>query len=534
LRSLVIRTLVQRYPFLALLAALIGIAAASSRTPAQRPAPGNYAGISVEASPQIFATMCALDAAGLDVKSSTLGEMPARLALRAELLQMQGPATEALRQFYRDHALASPSETLSRYITFALVAGPPPQFQYPANRESLPPDVLTIEGFQELLANFYGEAHLRLSWAAVEAQDAPALARYRASLARIVTVSNAYLREVVKESRGRTFTVYVEPFVGTRTNFRNYGDRYLLVVGTPSQIPAGAIQHAYLHFLLDPLVLRNRPAVETKRALLQAAAGAPRLPVEYRGDFVGLADECLVKAVELRLRRLAPIELEEALRDADESGFVLVRPLVGKLQKFEKAEPAMSYYFPDLIAGLDVRAEQKRLQGVTFAAGPALGVEQDSASDSEQPSELDRWVAEGNREIARKNGPAAASTFERALAKYPNSSRALYGLAIASVLSGKAERARELFEKVISSPNLTASASQESGEAADAEILAWSHVYLGRIHDLEEDRDLAVKEYRAALTVEGAPATARAAAQTGVETAYQPPERPGENKQPRP
>lgn len=530
-----IRTLVQRYPVLALLAALIGIVAASSGTSAQQQvAPGSYTGISVEESQEIFATMCALGAAGFDLDDSALAEMPARRALRAELLTMQGPATEAMRQFYRDHALAGPSETLSRYITFALVAGPPPQFQYQVNRELLPPDVLTIEGFREALANFYQEAHLRLSWAAVQPENEPALARYRASLTRIVTISNAYLRELAKESRGRTFTVYVEPFVGARTNFRNYEDRYSLVVGTPSEIPVRAMQHAYLHFMLDPIVLRNRPVVDSKRALLQLAAGAPRLPVEYRDDFAALVDECLIKAVELRLRHLAPDELEASLRNADESGFVLVRPLVGQLQKFEKAEPAMSYYFPDLIAGIDVSAERERLQGVTFAAGPALGVEQDSSSEAEQPAELDRWLAEGNREIARKDASAAAATFERVLEKYPNNSRALYGLAIASVLSGKAARAKELFEKIVSAAHAGASGSSESGAPVEPEVLAWSHVYLGRIHDLEEDRDLALQEYRAALAVEGAPETARAAAQSGVETAYQPPQLPDKNNRQQP
>jgi hypothetical protein len=62
--------------------------------------------------------------------------------------------------------------------------------------------------------------------------------------------------------------------------------------------------------------------------------------------------------------------------------------------------------------------------------------------------------------------------------------------------------------------------------------MAWSHVYLGRIHDLEDERELAVNEYQAALAVEGAPEAARVAAQSGVEIAYKPPPRPGENQQP--
>ena len=56
----------------------------------------------------------------------------------------------------------------------------------------------------------------------------------------------------------------------------------------------------------------------------------------------------------------------------------------------------------------------------------------------------------------------------------------------------------------------------------DPGVLAWSHVYLGRIHDLEDDREQALQEYRAALAVENAPEAARSAAQGGVTQAYRP------------
>jgi len=513
---------------------LIGVGAAARRIYAgQSSSPGDI-GVSVEASPQLFAIMCALEAAGFDAGESTLTEMPARLALRGDLLRMQGPATEAVRQFYRDHVLASSTETLSRYITFGLFVGPPPEFQFQSSRELLPPDVLTIEGFQELLANFYREAQLGERWDRVEPESEPAIQSYRASLRKIVMVSNGYLREIVRPANGRVFTVYVEPLVGSRTNFRNAGNEYAVVVGSVSDASVNAIQHAYLHFMLDGLVLRYRPAVDAKRALLNVAAAAPRLPVEYHDDFVAFTDECLIKAVELRLRHLSPDQLQSALLDADQSGFILVRPLVAQLQRFEKAEPAMSYYFPDLIAGIDVEAEKKRLQGVTFATAETAIAPQESDSENAPPSELERWLAEGDREIARRDASAAAETFETALAKYPNNPRALYGMAIASVLAGQGARARDLFEQLVSGSNPAATGKTNSAPAADPAILAWSHVYLGRIHDLEDDRDLAISEYRAALAVYGAPESARAAAQSGVETAYKPSARPDENKQPQP
>jgi len=521
LKGLSVRKFVPLYPALTLLAAFVGAGIFAPPVSARQAETANYSGLSVEASPQIFAVLCALDAAGFNADESALANMPARQALREQLRQMQGPTVEALQQFYRDHAVAGSAETLSPYITFALVAGPPPNFQLQNEREALPPDVVNLEGFQELLIRFYREAHLDVRWARVEPEYEPAVSRNQMALNQIVSVTNGYLRELVKPSERRTFTVYVEPLVGARANFRNQGDHYAIVVGT-SGLQQDAIQHAYLHFMLDPLVLRERPAIDAKRSLLEIAAAAPLLPVEYREDFVALVDECLIKAAELRLRRPAPAALEAALREADESGFILVRPLVAQLQKFEKTQPAMSYYFPDIIAGLDAAAERKRFQHVTFAPAESRGAEQNTVHSSE-PSELERLLVQGNRALASQDTAAAAAAFEQALAKQPDDPRALYGLAIASVLSGKASRARELFERIVSAPGQAASG------AADPAILAWAHVYLGRIHDLEGDREIALKEYRAALAVEGAPEAAHTAAQRGVETAYEPPQAPHGN-----
>jgi tetratricopeptide (TPR) repeat protein len=520
------RTVVQVCRFGALLFMLIAIGAASLR------AQNDTFGIIVESNPQLFSTMCALGAAGFGANESTQSEWPALLALRTDLLKVQGPAADALRQFYRDHALANAADTLSPYISFALVSGPPPSFEFDTDREFLPPDVLSIDGFQSVLAAFYKEAHVDLRWAKLQPEYEQAVERYRPAVRRIVSVTDAYLREVERPSTGRTFAVYVEPLVEARTNFRNFGDKYAIVVGTEPEPQLDAIQHAFLHFQLDPLVLRYRPAVDIRRDLLNIAGRAPRLPEEYRDDFVSFTDECLIKAVELRLRHLAPDRLEAAMKEADQSGFILVRPFVLQLQKFEKDAPAMSYYFPDLIAGISVDAEQKRLKDFVFApadSGPAVD-EHGLTAAAPPPSELDNLLKEGDREIASKDVAAAAATFQAVLAKYPDEPRALYGLAIAAVLSGKADEARGLFERLVSVENSPTRAPQGSAQAVDPGIIAWSHVYLGRMHDLEDERELALKEYRAALGIEGAPEAARAAAQNGVETAYKAPERAGESR----
>lgn len=481
--------------------------------------------VSVETSPQLFATMCALDAAGFDANRNTLESLPAEAALRAKLLQLQGPAEQALRQFYKRHRLASADETLSPYISFALVVGPPPQFRYLVSHDELPPDVLTIEGFDDVLRDFYTEAQLEREWPEVEPEAEQEVGRLEQPVRHIVFESTNYLREILKPSNGRTFTVFVEPQVGNRINFRNIGDHYAIVVGPEPQLLLEDIRHAFLHFLLDPLPLRYRDVVDSKRALLRIAARAPQLPAAYQDDFVGLFDECLVRAVELRLRRLPPAQREAALAGDDRSGYILVRPIYGQLRTFEKAEPAMSYYFPKLVNGIDAGAIARQFQNFQFAAATANpGSEGLHPADAEavKLEELDQELAAGDRQIARKDAAGAAVTFDRILARYPNLPRALYGLAVASVLENRADRAEELFGKLV---------SQESPGGAllpGPDILAWSHVYLGRIHDLEGRREQARNDYHAALGVAGAPDAAREAAQQGLDAPY----RPAEKNQP--
>ncbi len=480
-------------------------------------APNN---ITVEANPQLFATMCALHAAGYEAEVNAGGFHPVRARLRGGLLRLKGPATEALRAFYQQHTLGDPAATLSRYISFALVVGPPPKFNFVLRREELPPDVLAIDGFGEVLANFYREAQIEQVWARVEPEYNREIARLHGQVSQLVLTSTAYLRELVKSQSPRTFAVYAEPMVGGTTNFRNYGDRYAVVLNPGGELPLEEIRHAFLHFLLDPLAFRYRKVVDTKKPLLAVAARAPQLPDEYKGDFPTFLAECLVRAVELRLRRLPSDGLSRAIDQSEAEGYILVRAFSRELTKFEKAEPAMSYYFPDLVRGIDVAEETKRLQNVEFAAAtkPAAGTATQSSLTRQNMSDLDAWLEEGERQIATQNAGAAVTAFQRVLARDPEQPRALYGLAVAAVLQGDADQAKELFH------HLVVSLSQKDlpPPAADPVILAWSHVYLGRIYDVDGDRELAVSEYRAALAIEGAPETARVAAQRGIERGYQP------------
>ncbi len=492
------------------------------------PAPGeSRRTVSVDSRLQLFAVMCALDAAGYKSGAGTASEPAGRVQLRNRMLALKGPAAEALRKYYTEHARGDSGATFSRFVSFALVAGPPPDFQFELRRDDLPPEALTLDGFNTVLANFYSEEKLDDLWKFYQPDYDRGVESLRAPVSELVfTVSN-YLREISRPSARRTFSVYVEPLAGSETIFKTFGDQYALVVRPSSDPPMDDIRHAFLHFLLDPLVIRYRVQAARALPLLEYAARAPLLPVDFRDDFSAFFDECLVRAVELRLRHLSPVELATAIDQAEGSGYVLVRPIYAGLSGFEKSDPAMGYYLPELIKGIDVDAEQRRLRGVKFAdAAPPGAAPPERAGMAAEPAAssnpLEDDLAEGQRQISARNGAAAAASFERVLASHPEDERATYGLAVASALQGKPDQARELFTKVIA-----AAQNPLAGPDAhpDPSNLSWSHIYLGRMYDVEGKRALAVLEYRAALAVAGAPDPARAAAQRGIETGYQTPSR---------
>lgn len=477
--------------------------------------------VAAEANPQLFATMCALVASGFE--SDSISQNPELEQLRTRLLSLHGPATEAVRDYYRQHAFSDPHETLSRFTTFALVAGPAPGFQPVLRQDQLPPDVIALDGFSQVLSNFYREAQIEQLWRGLQPSYDTAVASMREPLAQIVFICTGYLREILRPG-ARTFRVYVEPMVGKETNVRNIGDAYVVVVN-PASPSIDLMRHAFLHYLLDPLPITYRDKMVSEEPLLVIADRAPNLPYEFRTDITSFFTECFVRAVEYRVRRLPPAQLADQVNAAEANGYVLIRPLLKALAQFEGSKPAMSLYFPDLLASIDVLSEQQRLKTVTFA--------QDSDSDrtdeiaeshgdrkqalSDLTSDVDAELKAAERMIADRNAASAAEAFRQILQQSPGQPRALYGLAVASVLQGDADHARVLFEQVVAAGNAPSAQMRP-----DPSALAWSHTYLGRMDDLEGDREQALEQYRAALAVENAPEMARSAAQSGLDQAYRP------------
>ncbi len=56
----------------------------------------------------------------------------------------------------------------------------------------------------------------------------------------------------------------------------------------------------------------------------------------------------------------------------------------------------------------------------------------------------------------------------------------------------------------------------------DPRTLAWSHIYLGRIFDIQQNREAAMEHYRAALAAGDPAADSKAAAEKGLAGPYLP------------
>jgi len=90
-----------------------------------------------------------------------------------------------------------------------------------------------------------------------------------------------------------------------------------------------------------------------------------------------------------------------------------------------------------------------------------------------------------------------------------DSGRANFILARVDIMSRQPEQAFNEFEKA-------------AATAKETRILAWSHIYLGRMMDLSCKREDAVAQYKEALAVRDGEQDTRIAAERGVKKAYAP------------
>ena len=469
----------------------------------------------LDGNPTLFAVLAAINAAGYDTEIDSPTNNPLRKSLREHLATRNLPSLTALRRFVRDHHLPNASDDLGQYVSFALLSKGAPNFG-PAMPNFPPPaDADRLHDFPSLLADFYREADVAKLWELSQPAYEAALAEYTDPISRALQGVNAYLRNPQNPQTKGRFQVFIDLLgAPNQVHARTYLEEYFVVI-TPSPEPRiDEIRHQYLRFWGDGLRFKYAENLNKLKSLGDYALASPILGDQYREDFLSLATECFIRAVEARLAK-QPALATQAMRE----GYVLTPAFADALPKYEAQADVMRDYFPELVKSIDPRKEAVRLDKIDFvkeravrtvrvtvqAKPPVLTGVAKALDDAEE-------LFRGQKLTESKEAWLAimGSTAEK-----PAQARAYYGLARVALSERDPERADQLFRKVLELE-------------PDASTLSWRLVYLGKLADSQGEAGPAKELYGQALAVAGLPEQVKREAQQGLSGAFFRPRPPEE------
>ena len=468
--------------------------------------------VSLETSEKLFTVLTAINTCGYDQELNASD--PLRTQIRSEVakaVENTAGAQEVVGPmclFYRQHQAPEPAHDLSHYVSLALYLEEPPAFTLKVKQTELPPDAAVVANMVPLMQAFYQKIGLHAIWEQHRARYRELTEIYHEPLAKMTFDTEIYLKYPSAGYLGRQFTVYLEAMGAPgQTNARNYASDYYVVISPTSStaIKMQQIRHTYLHYLLDPLALKNGGSFKRLEPLLEDVKDAP-MDEAFKSDISLLVTECLIRAIEERLTKIPEAERAKGIDESDKEGYVLTRYFYDALGKFEKDPAGMRNAYADLVGAIEVGKEMKRASLIQFSAEAAPELLHLAGSRNEHLLlNAERRLAAGDPETAQKLAQQALDGQEE------DSGRALFILAEVATANRDMEGARMYFQRALQT-------------AHEPKVIAWSHIYLGRIYDLREDRFAALDEYRAALTAAGGTLPeAKLAAQRGLEQPYEPP-----------
>ncbi|MFZ0962621.1 MAG: hypothetical protein WAO35_17260 [Terriglobia bacterium] len=480
--------------------------------PARPQAAGN---VLLESNEQLFCVLAALNAAGYDAGMGASSNDTRRM-VRDYLEAQNAPVLPDLKKFYDGHRVKDDSgRDLGQYISLALLLGSPPDFKLAVAPEEIPPDARDVLGFLPLLRTFYAQSKMLIIWSQVQKQYDAAVARYTDAVRQSIVLTEAYLRFPAGGYLGRTYAIYIDLMAEPeQVHSRIYGLDYYLVITPSADLKLDEIRFQYMHFLLDPLAAKYGAEIAQKGVLAMEAHQAPMLGPDFKDDFGLLVTECLISAAQLRMDKVPEADAQKKLDEMTAQGLILVHYFYDALKDFERGIDSMTTYYKPMILAIDVHAEQKRLFPVHYATRPPAPVTKAAPAKSEEEQLLDQ----GDNQFFEGKYLEAKTSYRTVLDKDdPQSERAIYGLAVVYANTRKPDLAEEYFQKALAT-------------AHDLRIVTWSHIYLGRIDDLNGKRDAALVQYHAALLTAAAYPMALRAAQSGMQTPFGSPP-PGEKRE---
>jgi hypothetical protein len=473
----------------------------------------NPPNVSLDTSETLFTVLTAINTCGYDQELNASD--PLRAQIRAEVskaVQNTPTAQDALApmcEFYREHQPPDSSRDLAQYVSLALYLQDPPTFTPKVKQAELPPEAASVAAFLPLMQAFYAKVGLHAIWEKNRARYSELTEAYHQPLSKMTFDTEIYLKLPSSGYLGRQFLVYIDAMGAPgQVNARNYSADYYVVISPSSSLKMQQIRHTYLHYLLDPLALKNGGSFKRLEPLLDQVKSAP-MDEAFKNNISLLVTECLVRAIEARTMGSAKTPEAERLKTLDQSdqeGYVLIRYFYEALIKFEKDPAGLRTMYAEMLSAIDIGKELRRAAQIQFAgeAAPEL-LHLARPRNEALLLNAERRLSAGDIETAQKLAQQALEEDQE------DPGRALFILAQIATRNKDMEGARTYFERALQM-------------AHEPKVIAWSHIYLGRIFDLKEERDVAVDHYRAALSAAGiALPEAKNAAERGIEQPYEPP-----------
>jgi len=468
----------------------------------------------LEISETFFTVATALNSCGYDAGLDI--SLPLRAQVRAEMQAALAKSEEATKArdaicfFQREHQANNTQSDVTQYVSLALELTDPPDFNTMLPDADLSPDAAHVLGVLPLLRKFHAASGIHEIWLKHKPEYLDLVKEFHDPMADLLTHTDSYLKVPFTNYPGQRFAVFLEPMLSPgHVDSRNFGNNYYVVLSLApnTNIRMEEIRHTYLHFVLEPLALRHGSSMKRLEPILQDLQGAP-MSTDFKEDIALMVNECLIRAIETRMVIAKSNERlrDETVRHSVEEGFVLTRYFYDALAGFEKESTGMKDAYGDLLHNISMERERKQARDVTFAshATPEVISANRTVTPGKILDDAEMRLASGDTQGARK----LADQIMQQNRGGSDGARAAFIMARVATLTGHMEEARLAFEQTVQSSH-------------DSRTLAWSHIYLGRIYDIQDNRSLAMDHYNAALAAGDPSADTKAAAEKGLRSPYE-------------
>ena len=369
----------------------------------------------------------------------------------------------------------------------------------------MPPDSTQVVEILPSLRQFASAAGLHLLWVENHPAYEEEVTKLHDPLTKMILATNVYLKLPASGYDGRRFLVVLEPMLApSQTNARVYGSDFVVVASPVNGvINMQKVHHTYLHYEIEPLLYARATSMDRMLPLLKAVREAP-LDYTFRSDIVALTIESMIRAVEARTYdtgipevkaptnvRLAEVEQatrarnaylqkvaaarEQTVQTSMSQGYVLTQYFYDALGPFEHDSAGLKESIGEMVYGMDVDQQISRAKHLQFAETGDTDVVRHAPKQLHGLDLAQMKLIKGDKAGAAQLAHQALDqkTGDPAYADYILGQTALMSPSLDEAQLGQAQR-------------YFADAVRLS---KDPRTLGWAHIYLGRIHDLLEERE---------------------------------------------